>query len=222
MADKYNILKVHVGQYNVIKDFDGSQFSMMSDLYLYRPEVMNNIDQVIITSSINAFTLVDTVGREGEHGWNIWATREMLKSYAAFHSVVEAGLDPLQPRQYAHIIERAGLSTSLSYYHHSYIKIRDSKIIQDNEKKLTTWVPKYEYDMKAVIPSYCKAPSSDAILEMQKWIDRELKVRCHPFRLAVPCEIRQYDGFIPCPQELMSHMALDYAAMKGKRFKCRF
>jgi Core-2/I-Branching enzyme len=51
---------------------------------------------------------------------------------------------------------------------------------------------------------------------MQAWIAREMRVRCHPTRLWVPCDnIRGYDAFIPCPQELMDKLAEDYSISKG-------
>lgn len=51
---------------------------------------------------------------------------------------------------------------------------------------------------------------------MQAWIVQELRVRCHPTRLWVPCVFtRKYDSFIPCPKELMDKLAGDYAVSKG-------
>ena len=66
------------------------------------------------------------------------------------------------------------------------------------------------------VPEYCTAPSSSADLIMQQWISKEMKVRCHPTRLWVPCDYsRGYDAFVPCPQELMDKLAEDYAVSKG-------
>ena len=51
---------------------------------------------------------------------------------------------------------------------------------------------------------------------MQKWIYREMKIRCHSTRLHVPCVFdRAYDAFVPCEQELMNNLAEDYAASMG-------
>ena len=50
----------------VNEDFDGSQFTVMADLYRYRSSLIPHIRQVIIRASLNADTLVDTVGREGK------------------------------------------------------------------------------------------------------------------------------------------------------------
>ena len=51
---------------------------------------------------------------------------------------------------------------------------------------------------------------------MQSWIVREMRVRCHPTRLWVPCEYdREYDSFIRCPQELINTLAEDYAITKN-------
>ena len=45
---------------------------------------------------------------------------------------------------------------------------------------------------------------------------REMRVRCHPTRLWVPCEYdREYDSFIRCPQELINTLAEDYAITKN-------
>lgn len=39
---------------------------------------------------------------------------------------------------------------------------------------------------------------------MQRWIEREVQVRCHATRLAVPCDrTRQHSAFIPCQQEVL-------------------
>jgi Core-2/I-Branching enzyme len=66
------------------------------------------------------------------------------------------------------------------------------------------------------IPIYCTLPSSHDDSEMQSWIVREMRVRCHPTRLWVPCEYdREYDSFVPCPQELMNTLAEDYAITKN-------
>lgn len=64
-------------------------------------------------------------------------------------------------------------------------------------------------------PGYCTVPlNSDTT--MQEWILKEMKVRCHPTRLWVPCDFtRGYDAFVPCPQELMNKLAEDYAISKG-------
>lgn len=59
-------------------------------------------------------------------------------------------------------------------------------------------------------------PSSHANNEMQNWIRKEMRIRCHPTRLWVSCVYdREYDSFIPCPQELINTLAEDYAVTKG-------
>ena len=51
---------------------------------------------------------------------------------------------------------------------------------------------------------------------MQQWVGKEMKVRCHPTRLWVPCDFsREYDSFVPCRQELMDKVAEDYAISRN-------
>lgn len=48
------------------EDFDGSQFTVVADLNRYRSSLVPHIRQIVFRSSLNADTLVDTVGREGD------------------------------------------------------------------------------------------------------------------------------------------------------------
>jgi hypothetical protein len=66
-----DILKVQ-GREGVNEDFDGVQWTVLSDLFLHWPSLENSVNQVVYMASLNAVTLSDSVGREAEHAWNIW------------------------------------------------------------------------------------------------------------------------------------------------------
>ena len=61
--------------------YDGVQFAILSDLYLYTPLFLRNIGQVVVTLPLTKQSLIDNLGRESEHGFNMWATAELLSRY---------------------------------------------------------------------------------------------------------------------------------------------
>jgi hypothetical protein len=198
----------------VYEDFDGVQYTVLADLYLHVPELVNFVNQIVFIASINPFTLTDNVGREAEHAWNIWAAQRFLKDYASFDTVAVAGRN--QPLQFDYLLQQAKIDVAFSYYQHSLIHVKNSSLLNVFHIKFNEWKPKIVSELHAEIPKYCVLPTLEQDVEMQKWIKIELKARCHPFRLAVPCDrSREYDAFIPCQQELMDKLAEDYAALKG-------
>lgn len=50
----------------VKEDFDGVQYSVLSDLYLHLSDYPDFATQIVFTVSINTETLVDVLGRESE------------------------------------------------------------------------------------------------------------------------------------------------------------
>jgi len=196
--------------------FDSVQYVMLSDLYLHRPEVKNFIEQIAVTISITANTLIDTLGREGEVAWNMWGSRRFLKEFGAFSSRTEAGSHLLQPAQFYHSLDQAKLDSLTSYYHNSYIKIKDPKVIEKYEVEYNQFIPQKGPTLVGTLPAYCQAPSQEEDEKMQKWIQKEINIRCHPTRLWVICdETRTYDAFLPCAQELINMLADDYASSKN-------
>ena len=219
---KIDVMKVQ-RRAGVAEDFDGVQFTVLSDLFLHAKDIFSNIQQVVFTVSYTTETLVDLVGRESEHAWNIWATQQLLKHYVAFDSVTEKGPSKLQPIQFSHLLQQAKIDHANCYYHQSLLKLDIQKpihklYITNIESAYDNWSPNPpDPPLYAKVPIYCLSPPSKKDDDvMQEWIKSEMNVRCHATRLAVPCiRTKPYDAIIPCPQELMNNLAEDYAAMKG-------
>jgi hypothetical protein len=197
-------------------EYDGLQFSILSDLFLHQQDLMKQVSQIVFTVSINSRTLIDFVGREAEHAWNMWATQRLVSDYAAISVVAETGPHKLKALQFDDFLEQVELSPENVFYHVSFLKLAPNEI-SDNQAKFQAWQPKPPRPMVGKVPSYCAVPSTYEDQVMQKWIKAELRVRCHPTQLAVPCEsgIREYDAFSPCRQELMDDLAEDYAISKS-------
>ena len=154
----------------------------------------------------------------------MWATQQLLQNYAVFASREENGPAKEQPLQFAYTLHQAMLNPTIAYYHHSFLLLQPEKrqtdraLRAESDAEIAQWTPEPpERQLKAVAPRYCKPPPTSAEDDiMQRWIMDEMNVRCHPTRLAVKCiRNRGYDSFIPCPQELMNHLAEDYSATKG-------
>ena len=197
-------------------EYDGVQFSILSDLFLHQRDVVQQIPQIVFTVSINARTMIDFVGREAEHAWNMWATQKLLSEYGSISSIPEAGNSKLNPYQFDYFLDQAGVSPQYSFYHQSFVKFTSEEALA-NKRKFEAWQPNPPKPVAGKVPAFCGAPSTYEEKEMQKWIKSELRVRCHPTQLAVPCEsgIRQYDAFVPCQQEMMNNLAEDYAISKS-------
>lgn len=213
-----DVLKVQ-GREGVSEDMEGVQFSIFSDLFIHQPELAARINQIAFTASINSVTLQDTVGREGEMAWNFWGTMRFLERFVAFRSKSEEGR--LQPLQYDHWLVQAEVDPKYSFHHHSFVRsgLLPAAVGLAAKAEMQQWVPKPPPAvLKAMVPKYCTIPepAGPNDLEMQKWINDEINARCHPNRLWVVCDrSREYDAFLPCPQELMDNLAEDYAATKG-------
>lgn len=197
----------------VNEDYDGVQYTMLADIFIFTPEIMNYVIQVSLKGALNTISLVDNVGREAEHAWNIWASRQLLMDYASISTRTERGRN--LPIQYDYLFKRVGLDTTIGSYYHTLVRLSDSKEINKNKIEMNSWTPNELPKLKAKVPSYCKSPKDIEEKLMQEWIEKEIKVRCHPTRLAVPCERNKiYEGFVPCQQELMNLLAEDYASLK--------
>lgn len=213
---KIDVLKVQ-NRAGVKEDFEGVQYTVLADLFLHLPSITDKIQQITMTTAYTTDSLTDTVGREAEHAWNMYATQRLLSKYQAFDSVAVKGPKKLQPVQFDHLLGQARVDNDTCYYHHSFVKIPDTATLLTAEKSFEAWQPAPPARaLKAEVPGYCTVPSQEEDDTMQAWVNQEMKSRCHPTRLAVPCvRTRLYDAIIPCPQELMNNLAEDYANMKN-------
>jgi len=69
-----------------VSEFDGTQFTILSDFFLHSYELSQVLQQISVVVSVNVNSLQDFVGREAEHAWNMWGSQRFLRSYAAVHS----------------------------------------------------------------------------------------------------------------------------------------
>jgi hypothetical protein len=215
---KIDILKIQRLDRPFIKDdiYDGAQYTVLADLFIHLPHWMELVQQVVFTASMTSISLTDNVGREAEHGWNMWASRMFLQYFASFSTTTDAGTFLTRPLQFDYLLSKIPLDTQISFYHHSMMRVTDNTVRAKNAANFTAWKPVPVPALHAEVPRYCTSPTGEADENMQQWIVEELNVRCHPFRLAVPCDFsRTHEAFIPCQQELINHLAEDYAAMKG-------
>jgi hypothetical protein len=215
---KIDILKIQRLDRPAIKDdiYDGAQFTVLADIFVHLPHWTNIVDQVVFTTSITSISLTDNVGREAEHGWNMWAANQFVSKFASYSTKAEQGPFLMRPLQYDHLLKKIPLDVETSFYHQSMLRVTDESAISANEAARAKWNPVAVPALHAEVPKYCSSPTGSPDETMQQWIKEELNVRCHPFRLAVPCDFgRTHEPFIPCEQELMDDLAEDYAAMKG-------
>lgn len=207
--DQVDILKIQMRE-GVKEDFDGLQTVVLADLFTHLPSLAGRLRQIVWLLSINTNTLIDTVGREAEMAWNFWAASRFLQGYGAVSSEALEGPKQLRPVQFFHLLDQANVSTSYSFYRQSYMWM--GKEFSSGK----AWQAKVSAPLVAQVPGYCRLPSAQANDEMQRWIRKELSVRCHPTRLWVPCDrSRPYLPLLPCEQELMDKLAEDYAIMLG-------
>lgn len=87
---KVHVLKIQ-SRGKFTEDFDGVQYTILSDFYLHIPNIVNFVDQIAFTASINSITLTDNVGREAENAWNMWASQKVLSDYASVSTKADPG-----------------------------------------------------------------------------------------------------------------------------------
>lgn len=212
-----DILKIQARD-GVYEDMEGVQFSILSDLYIHKFHLAQQINQIVFTSAINSITMQDNLGREGEMAWNFWGTIKFLSNFGAYYSGAEQGR--VEPLQFGFWLDRANVSMKYSYYHHSFVRL--DLLLNQTEAIIirsisSEWKPPpTSTRLKANVPAYCHVPSLRDDELMQKWINEEINARCHPNRLWVVCDrSRTYDAFVPCPQELMNKLSEDFAVQNG-------
>lgn len=226
MAKDIDVLKIQ-SRSGVNDDLDGVQFTVLSDLFLHRQDILPKLHQIVYSASIQGETLVDTVGRESEHAWNIWASTQFLSNFMIVHSHSSAHQSP--PYQYKALLDVVGIDPSSSVFHQTFLNLRFyqpstriKEMFRLQNEELKSFQPKLvESQRYPKLPEYCQVPPSSfaspsPLEELTAWVDTELKVRCHPTRLWVPCDrSRPYLPFLPCQEEARSTLAEDYANTRG-------
>ena len=186
MTSIVDILKIQV----IPENYDlnnGVQYTILSDLYSYYPQITLNIKQIIFIASLNSNILYDRVGRELSHGWNIFATSQFLLNYATFSHTKLFNQYPIN--QFDRLLSRINIqnnnNTIESYSYHSIvslIRIDDLKWKETQSLRRKQWksikIPK----LLNVVPKYCTIPSQIEYNNMDKWINNEINSRCHPTR----------------------------------------
>ena len=80
-----------------------------------------------------------SVGREAEHAWNLWGSREFLSKYASISTVRSEGNFKDQPRQYSRLLDSARLPSNVAHYYHTFMRVKEPSIILANAKILEDW-----------------------------------------------------------------------------------
>lgn len=153
--NKIDVLKIQ-GREGVSEDFDGVQYTVLSDLFWKLPAMSDICQQVVLTVSLTTNALTDQVGRESEHAWNMYATQRLLKDFAAFSSKPEMGPSKLRPLQYAHLLQQAKLDPNYGTYRQSFMKLSSEEEMQKQRELFDAWVPNpVEVPVVGVPPAYC-------------------------------------------------------------------
>lgn len=154
-VNRIDVLKIQSRE-GVNEDFDGIQYSVMSDLYMHLPQVAALSTQIVMTVSINTRTMSDNVGRESSHAWNMWGTQRLLQDFAAFSTRSETGPRTLQPLQFSHLLLQAKLDPSIGTYRQSFIRTRDAAQLAQQHELFDKWQPAPpEYELRGRPPAYC-------------------------------------------------------------------
>ncbi len=218
-------------------DYDGIQFTILADLFLYIPTFLQtHVGQLLVTLPFTSQALVDLMGREGEQGYNTWATARLLQeagfqagsssTRSLYSSAVSQGYDRdstkakiLSPMMMSDVlVKKIGVdpSNGQHFFQHSFINNFDSLALNTLSKSRSTNNSKRIHHINTyTVPAFCRMPISGSKddLALLAWIHKELNTRCHPNRMWLECvHDRAYeDPFLPCPQELANALAFDYA-----------
>lgn len=156
-VDRIDIMKIQ-GRDGVNEDFDGIQYSVLSDLYWKLPALIDKVQQIALTVSLNTRTLTDNVGRESSHAWNMWATQRLLRDFGAFRISAEPGPRALQPQQYAYLLHQAKLDANIGGYKVSFRRLEDETALAAQNRQFEAWQPApVEFAIRGVPPEYCSA-----------------------------------------------------------------
>jgi len=209
------------------------RYSILADLFLYTPSFLHtHVGQLLVTLPFTSQALVDLMGREDEHGYNAWATAQLLKqggfrtqgSYArSLYANAQGGggdIDKLGHGQgYQHGSAKA---MSLSPLMMKEVLVRELNVHPDRHHffqhsfrtlgsatytNTDTDTDKRIHNIRSLtLPSFCRPPpiDSEQHSKLLQWVRKEMNARCHPNRMWLECvHDRTYeDPFLPCPQQL--------------------
>ena len=199
MSIKYNVLKIQQYGNNTafFDEMDGVQYKILSDFYLHHLVPGGSFDQILFRVSLTPKTLTDFVGRVEENLWMMWASQQFLLNYGVFSTSIDSGNEPfLSLQQYNHALTMFGVDPNINYYSHSFLKIRSNSVsrAQMGGTDMTKRSAEEMFQQRSSAihgeaPQYCSIPlDGKAKLHMEKWIETEMKVRCHPTRMWVTCD----------------------------------
>jgi len=203
--------------------YDGVQLTILADLFLHAKDFLPK--QVVLRIPYTSDALIDSMGREAEHGYNFYAMQQYLKQYGALtkpfkQRVVGQNASYLRPSQLVDFLGQAGLDhDSANFFTQTFVHIDPVAYPlqhQHNVESVTTWKPWKERTYKIEIPRYCVIPPKMQREKAFAWVQHELKARCQSERLWLPCDrSREYKPFLKCPQQLMDALMSDYATTHG-------
>ena len=193
------------------------------------------IDQLIFRTSLTKLTMIDYPGRISSHASNMVAAMRLLLNYGVFHMEAMDVPQKLWPVQLEHFTARVGIDYRRTRVV-SFMRLSDPEQVRQNEAQWAQWrpvsietlaqlspPPRYLDDLlrPVSLPPYCSFPTQPVVraaeqAKLRAWIATQLNARCHPSLNALPCDYSfRYEGFIPCPSQLMLDLAADYAVTKG-------
>lgn len=243
-VDKYHPLNVSTSPSTQLGDiysdvYDGVQYAILSDLFLYVPRFVPNIRQILVTVPFTKYSLIDNLGRETENGFNMYASAQLLTTFRAV-DVQKASLDPLdvesgnmRPLQLQSYLADVGIDSRTDHFFSlSLVQLTVGELAaegaqSDSSVVHTTASEADPRDLEAVsspqpyfvLPDFCSLPKQGTAgieKELRLWIEGMLQSRCVPERMWLPCERkRPYGPFLPCPQQLRDGLAFDYAVARG-------
>jgi hypothetical protein len=187
--------------------------------------------QQFLSGKVNADATLTTTIEDQQEEMHEWSKQQ----YVNIRNTPKEGVRMIRPLQFGLLLKTVDLPVNMGVYHQTWVLIQNQtetasslmsstlsserkfKDERKEMKRVSNSYPNHLYSsLIASIPSYCKAPSMQALEKMQEWIHEEIHVRCHPTQISVPCvRDRGYDNIIPCPQELMNALAEDYAISKN-------
>lgn len=153
---RVDVLKIQ-GREGVEEDLEGVQYTMLADIFLHlREELTQKVQQIVFHAAINARTLVDSVGRESEHAWNMFATQQLLSGYECVYLMPGQGPYKQLPTQFEHLLKQAELDPIFGIYTTSYRRIADPAQRAAHQQLLQAYKPQKAEKLIAKPPAYCE------------------------------------------------------------------
>jgi hypothetical protein len=125
--------------------YDGVQYAILSDLFLYLPRFAPNIRQLVMTLPFTKYSLIDNLGRETENGFNMWATSQLLYNFrsvpASSQAQAVAALDPenvqsanLRPLQLSEYLATVGIDAEKEhFFSHSFVQLTPEELAREKQ-----------------------------------------------------------------------------------------